>query len=204
MLYIIGAGDHAKVVRSAAIFNQRPTRFISEQVNGNDTVSEADFLDKTAEFLTTDSGLICGIGSTGSTIRRREVLARYKNWTSAFHNVIHPNAGLDHDIRFGRGIFIAQGCQIVRGAVIDDHAIINTGVIVDHDSSIGTGTHVGPGSILCGSVTCGDWVHVGSGSVIIQGCHIANGVVLGAGTVVNKDIVEPGSTWVGAPARRIR
>jgi UDP-perosamine 4-acetyltransferase len=204
MLYIIGAGGHAKVIRAAAWRNERAARFISEQATFEESISEALFLEKATEFLTADSGLICGIGSIGPTTLRREVLARYQNWSETFHNVVHPSAQLDPDIDLGRGIFIAQGCQVVRGSNIADHAILNTGVIVDHDTSIGIGTHVGPGSVICGSVKCGNWVHVGSGSVIIQGCQIADGVVLGAGTVVNQDIREPGSTWVGTPARRIR
>jgi acetyltransferase EpsM len=204
MLYIIGAGGHAKVIQAAASLNNRKVRFIGEEGSSDHTIAESLFLEKPEDFLTENSALICGIGTAGSTARRREILTRYQSLAAAFQNVIHPSAVLDPDTTLGRGVFIAQGCQVVRGTVIENHVIINTGVILDHDNFIGTGTHVGPGSVLCGSVRCGNWVHIGSGSVIIQGCRIADEVILGAGTVVNKDILEPGSIWVGTPARRIR
>lgn len=204
MLYIIGAGGHAKVIQAAARLNNRTVRFIQEEGCAEDAIAESLFLERPQDFLIDNSGLICGIGSTGSTTRRREILTRYQSWFVAFQNVIHPGAMLDPDTMLGRGVYIAQGCQIVRGTVIEGHVIINTGAILDHDNFIGTGTHVGPGSVLCGSVRCGNWVHIGSGSIIIQGCRIADEVILGAGTIVNKDILEPGSTWVGTPARRIR
>lgn len=49
----------------------------------------------------------------------------------------------------------------------------------------------------------GDNCFFGIGAKVVGGVHIADDVAIGAGAVVTKDITEPGTTWAGAPARKI-
>ena len=49
----------------------------------------------------------------------------------------------------------------------------------------------------------GDNCYFGSGAKVIGAVRIADDVAVGANAVVTKDIAEPGTTWAGAPARKI-
>jgi len=51
--------------------------------------------------------------------------------------------------------------------------------------------------------TLGDNVYIGAGAKIIGDIRIADDVAIGANAVVVKSIDEPGTTWGGAPARKI-
>lgn len=54
-----------------------------------------------------------------------------------------------------------------------------------------------------GATTLGDRVFVGSGAKIIGNIKIADDVVIGANAVVTKDILEPGITVAGNPAKKV-
>ena len=56
---------------------------------------------------------------------------------------------------------------------------------------------------VAGAPTLGNRVWVGSGAKIIGPIKIADDVVIGANAVVCKDITEPNTTWVGAPAKKV-
>lgn len=49
----------------------------------------------------------------------------------------------------------------------------------------------------------GDNCYFGSGAKVIGAVRIADDVAVGANAVVTKDITESGTTWAGAPARKI-
>lgn len=49
----------------------------------------------------------------------------------------------------------------------------------------------------------GESVDIGQGAQILGGIHIADGVKIGAGAVVIKDVITPGVTVVGVPAKEI-
>lgn len=49
----------------------------------------------------------------------------------------------------------------------------------------------------------GDNCYFGSGAKVIGAVRIADDVAVGANAVVTADITEPGTTWAGAPARKI-
>lgn len=49
----------------------------------------------------------------------------------------------------------------------------------------------------------GDNCYFASGAKVIGAVRIADDVAVGANAVVTKDIVEPGTTWAGIPAKKI-
>lgn len=49
----------------------------------------------------------------------------------------------------------------------------------------------------------GNNCYFGSGAKVIGAVRIADDVAVGAGAVVTRDILEPGTTWGGVPARKI-
>lgn len=53
------------------------------------------------------------------------------------------------------------------------------------------------------NVILGDNVYIAPGVKILENVQIAEGVILGANAVVTHDIMEPYTTWVGIPAKKI-
>ena len=74
---------------------------------------------------------------------------------------------------------IGKNCRLLQGVVI----MASNGT---HDAAV-----------------VGDNCFFGIGAKVVGGVRIADDVAIGAGAVVTKDILEPGTTWAGAPARKI-
>lgn len=117
-------------------------------------------------------------------------------------NVIHHSASISKNISLGHGNFIARNVSINPLVVIKDCCIINTGSIIEHECTIGTGVHIAPGAVLLGNVTIGERTFVGANSVIKQGVIIGKDVIIGAGSIVLNDI-QDGKKVVGNPSREI-
>ena len=94
---------------------------------------------------------------------------------------------------FEEGISISHLCCIN----------INSNTKCGKNVRISQGVTIGStnGSDLCPII--GDNVFIGPNACIIGNIEIANDVCIGAGAVVVKDILEPGTTWGGVPAKKI-
>lgn len=125
--------------------------------------------------------------------------------------IIYPGAVLEGQTRIGRSCVIGQGSRLV-DAVIADGVDIQSSTILD--SSVNTGTHVGPyayirpGSVIGRNAKVGDFVEV-KNSVMKDGAkashltyigdaEVGKNVNLGCGTVfVNYDGKDKFKTIVG-------
>lgn len=104
---------------------------------------------------------------------------------------------------------LAEGCQILVGAIVATQArlgrlvIVNTGASVDHDCCIGDGAHVGPGARLAGQIEVGPRSFIGTGALILPRIRIGADAIIGAGAVVTRDVADA-TVVVGNPARILR
>ena len=82
-------------------------------------------------------------------------------------------------------------------------------IIINHRSCVGencriqTGVTLGATNGITDAPVLGNNVYLGQGCKIIGGITIADDVQIGANAVVVKDILEPGTTWGGVPAKKI-
>jgi sugar O-acyltransferase (sialic acid O-acetyltransferase NeuD family) len=195
MIYLYGAGGHAKVIIDilescgkmvTGIFDDDPLKaiwnFAPLQFPGS------------FDFSTDE--LIISIGN--NTIRERISKLEVK-----YHTTIHPSANVSRYVFIAEGTVIMAGALINADTIIGKHCIINSNASVDHDCILEDFVHISPNATLCGGVKVGKCSHIGSGAIIIPGKRIGRNVVVGAGAVVIADIPD-NAVAVGNPARVIR
>ena len=116
--------------------------------------------------------------------------------------VIHPRALVQaDDCRIGKGGIIAPGCVLTTNVTVGDYVLLNLNCTLGHDAVLGEYVTCNPGCNISGNVMIGEGAALGTGTVVRQGIDIARGVVTGAQACIVKDIVEPGITVAGVPAR---
>jgi UDP-perosamine 4-acetyltransferase len=192
-LIVVGGGGHGRVVLEALRSTASEVRGVVDRDPavatmlpkgvpwlGDDTALAA--------FPPTQYSLVNGVGGIGDG-KRRALFERFGTEGYLFAAVHHESAIIAH-----AGVELAEGCQVMAGAVVQPgvrigaNAIINTRASVDHDCLIGAHCHVAPGAVLCGGVIVGEDTHIGAGAVVIQGIQIGRGVVIGAGAVIRRHV----------------
>ena len=104
------------------------------------------------------------------------------------------------------GFVISAGCfgenlrlEHIGSVIVNPKARIGQGCIIHGNCCIGS-----DGGYPDESPVIGDNVDIGQNAQIIGGIKIADRVRIGAGAVVVKDVLEPGVTVVGVPAKIVR
>lgn len=207
-LFILGGGGHAKVlieallagcVKIAGIVDPDPSlagrSLLGVMVLGGDDV--------VLRHAPDEIRLVNGLGSIALPKERKDLFERYAALGFSFATVVHPSAVVASDVELAEGVQVMAGAVIQPGSRLGRNAIVNTRSSVDHDCRIGDHVHLAPGVTLSGAVTVGDAAHIGTGATVIQGVTIGGGALIAAGAVVIKDI-PAGAVAVGVPALVVR
>ena len=205
-LILLGAGGHAKVLLALALAAGYklvgvcdPQLAPKEQgewrgvpvLGGDEVLSGLD---------PSSVALINGIGQMVGGQVRALAFARMREMGFRFPPLIHPMAWL------APGISLAEGAQVMAGAIVQpdceigENTIINTHASIDHDCIVADNVHVAPGATLCGGVHVGAGAFIGSGAIVIQGVHVGAAAVVGAGVTLARDL-EPRAVRIGAASR---
>ena len=114
-----------------------------------------------------------------------------------------------YKLRFHR-LSVKLGFTIAPNVFEEGLSIGHYGMIVVHANAhvgkncrILEGVNIGAKNGSQNAAVIGNNCYIGSGAKIIGEITIADDVAIGAGAVVTKDIIEPGTTWAGVPARKI-
>ncbi|MDB4945196.1 MAG: hypothetical protein JWP97_4730 [Labilithrix sp.] len=117
--------------------------------------------------------------------------------------LVHPAAFVCPSASLGAGSQVLGMAVVASEARLGRACILNHKASADHESVLGDGVHLAPGSTLCGCVTLGDHVMIGAGAVVLPRVTIGAGTMVGAGSVVTRDL-PAGVVAYGNPARIIR
>lgn len=120
--------------------------------------------------------------------------------------LIHPTACIHgpETVSIGRGSLIATRVIVHGNARIGDYVHVASAAMFGHDVSAGDYVSISPGCVVLGYVTLGEGVMLGAGTVVRGYVTIAPQVTTGLLSGVVKNIVEPGVTVVGVPARPLK
>ena len=199
---VLGGGGHAKVVIDTLLAGQHQVvGFTSpetevdlilgvERVGGDDALSR---------YAAGEIVLANGLGSVGSSDRRRELFLRFSGQDYSFPPIVHPSAVVASSVSLGSGVQVLAGAVVQPGCRICENVILNTRSSLDHDCTVGAHAHVAPGATLSGGIRVGEGAHIGTGASVIQGVTVGERSVVGAGAAVIRD-VPAGRTVVGVPA----
>ena len=205
-LYIIGAGGLGKEIATLVmdINREAPAWQLGGFFDDQSTAAELSGLpvlgtiDQIKDY--TPCAAVLAIGSPAVKSRLLKELPEDLHYPV----LIHPSATIQDKarVKLGEGTVIAAGARLTTDIALGKHVLINLNATVGHDVKLGDCCSVMPGVNIAGNVTLGEAVLLGSGANIIKACNVGDRGRVGAGAVVTRD-VEPGSTVVGIPAKKI-
>lgn len=194
MLYLFGAGGHAKVVLEIAEELDIPVGGILDNDSSITKLLNYPVVSPASEDLIF-SKITIAIGNNATRKRLSELYFQKK-----FVSLFHPNAFISKRASVGIGTVVMPGASINSSVCVGNHVIVNTNASIDHDCEISDYAHIGPNAALAGNVRVGEGALIGIGACVKQGIKIGNWAIIGAGAVVVSDI--PDSTlFYGNPAR---
>ena len=205
-LVMIGAGGHAKVLHALALaaghsilgvcdpqlLQQGHAHWRGVPVLGGDDALE--------QFDPSAVGLINGIGQLVGSHTRQDIFTRLRQAGFNFPALVHPSAWVAPTAKLAQGVQVMAGAVVQPDCCIGENTIINTHASVDHDCIIGANVHMAPGATLCGGVCVHDLAFIGSGSTVIQGLIVGAGAVVGAGVTLTRNL-DPDQILLGLAPR---
>lgn len=204
ILYIFGAGGHAKVIAESALNQEKISNicFIDysfqqkEFINQNKKYTQIVESEIPNNFL--DELSIIGIGNNQI---RRGIASKFSS--AQFTTILGSLSVVSKSANISLGCFIGNGAIINADSSIGMHSIINTQAVIEHDCKIGDFSHIGPSTVVAGGSKIGKNNFIGGGSFVNPNISICDNVLIGSGSVVIEDIKDPGS-YVGSPVRKIK
>lgn len=196
MIYLYGAGEHARVV--ADILEISGTTIGGAfDMNLLKRIWHYPVFEFPGSYDFFADEMILSIGN--NYIRKKiskEIIVKYAK-------AIHPKAIVSVHSSIGEGSVVMGGALINPDTIIGKHCIINSSASVDHDCFIEDFVHISPNATLCGGITIGECTLVGTGAIIIPGKKIGANTIIGAGATVLSDLPD-NVVAVGNPARIIK
>lgn len=143
------------------------------------------------------------IASDDNSWKATMIKSLRKNQKSMPVNAIHGSAKIANSAILHHGSLINQGVTIGANSTLGNHCLMHSGAIIDFNVKIGDFVQIGSGSIINSGAVVEDGAFIGSGVTIVSGVTIKEGARVGAGSVVISD-VEKNKTVFGNPATSIK
>lgn len=97
--------------------------------------------------------------------------------------LIHPNADLHRSVKVGDGCLIMTGALIDLNACLEAVSVIWPGVVISHDSNVGSNSFVSPNATVCGFSKVGKHCFVGAGAIVTDHVMVPDNSFVRAGGV---------------------
>jgi UDP-perosamine 4-acetyltransferase len=212
---MIGAGGHAKVLHALAmalghnivgvcdpqLVQQGQSHWRGVPVLGGD--------EALAQFDPSTLGLINGIGQLVGSQARKAMYERLRQAGFSFPTLVHPAAWIAASATLAQGVQVMAGAVVQPDCCIGENSIINTHASIDHDCVIGAHVHIAPGATLCGGIRVLDGAFIAAGATLIQGVTVGLEAVVGAGSILMRDlaanqVILGSRSWVSDTATKLK
>jgi sugar O-acyltransferase (sialic acid O-acetyltransferase NeuD family) len=205
-LVMLGAGGHAKVLLS--LLRAAGLQLVGVCDPRFDGGSERQWrgvpiLGGDAALASLDPArvhLVNAVGQVVGKVARRELFEQMRVRGFRFATLVHPCAVVDETASLAEGVQVMAGAVIQADARIGENSIVNTCASIDHDCVVAANVHVAPGVTICGGARIGDEAFIGTGATVLPGVVVGPRAVLGAGTTLTRDLAA-GRMLLGAAAR---
>ena len=129
------------------------------------------------------------------------IVSKINNPNVNFPNIIAPDV-LFYDkegFSIGKGNIIGFRTILSCNVCLGDFNILNTDILVGHDSNIGSFNVFNPSTRISGNVLIGDRNFFGVSSVVLEKKSVGNSTIVGANSTIIKK-TKDGHTYFGNPA----
>jgi sugar O-acyltransferase (sialic acid O-acetyltransferase NeuD family) len=190
-LALFGYGGHAREV--AAQMNLDVTFFVDDK-----------YANEVSKPISTFDPEVYRMMVAVADSKDREKIVKKLPENTSYFTFVHPTALLmSKDIEIGIGSFIGAYSILTTNITIGNHAILNRGNQIGHDSKIGDFFSAMPGAIVSGNVRISDCVYMGNNSSIKEKILVNSDVIIGSNAAVVKNIITSG-VYVGVPAKFLK
>jgi len=187
-LALFGYGGHAREV--AAQMNLDVTFFVDDK-----------YANEVSKPISTFDPEVYQMMVAVADSKDREKIVKKLPENTSYFTFVHPTALLmTKDIEIGIGSFIGAYSILTTNITIGNHAILNRGNQIGHDSKIGDFFSAMPGAVVSGNVILGESVYMGTNSSIREKIQVCSNVIIGSNATVVKNIITSG-TYVGVPCK---
>ncbi|WP_276348735.1 acetyltransferase [Daejeonella sp. JGW-45] len=200
MIYLIGAGGHAKVI--IELLEDRGVEIGGLIANSSDRTVLFNYPIINSFPPHFDRGAVSTIIAVGNNTLRKRISFEYEDFQLS-PAVFHSRCNMSPRADIGHGSVLMAGVTVNCDVVIGKHCIINTNSSIDHDCSLSDFVHISPNGALAGNVTVGEGSHIGIGASVLQGVNIGKWATIGAGAVITRDVPDY-AVVVGVPGKIIK
>lgn len=195
---ILGAGEHARVVRNIFLLNGRKEVFFLD-----DKTDKPDVIGSLADIDKYNEGYDFFI-SFGNNIFRQKWYEDLKKSGRNLTNAIHPKACIEESAKHGDNVMIGANTYININTSLGNNVIVNNSCNIDHDNIIEDHVQIAPGSVTGGGVIIKSGTFLGIGSTVIDHITIGKNILVGGGAVVVDNLEDENSLYLGIPAKKIK
>ncbi|MEV1328695.1 NeuD/PglB/VioB family sugar acetyltransferase [Micromonospora costi] len=131
---------------------------------------------------------------------RRTVGRRIDGYATPAASLVHPDATIGPDARYGPGFVAFAGARVTTNVTMGRHVHLNQNSTVGHDSTLADYVSVNPLAAVSGECVLAEGVLIGTTAAVLQGLRVGRDSIVGAGACVVRDV--PDEVVVkGVPAR---
>lgn len=199
MIYVLGAGGHAKAVISLL-------RELGHIIGGafDDDPCRRDVLGVPILGAISQFGrfeISPAVVAIGDNAARKAVAERFQ--LTPWATLVSRAATVDPAASLGPGTVVFPDAVVQVGVRVGSHVILNVGSCVGHESNVADYVHVSAGATLAGEVTIEEGGFMCLNSTAIPRVRVGAWSVVGAGSAAHRD-VPCHATAIGVPARVTR
>lgn len=116
---------------------------------------------------------------------------------------ISSHAFVWHNVSIGENVFVFENSTLQHYVSIKNNAILWSGSYIGHRSVIEEHCWIAPQCVIAGFCHIGKSCFIGVNATVGDKVRIEEDVVVGAGAVTVRNLEEPGSVYIGSPAKRM-